>query len=69
MRGFVLDMIGKKYGRLTVVSVVEGHIAGRRGYVCRCDCGQERNVQGKLLRNGSVRICGCLVGDAGGKGG
>nr|DAM36830.1 MAG TPA: PVL ORF-50-like family [Caudoviricetes sp.] len=27
---------------------------------CICDCGNYKIVQGKLLRNGKVKSCGCL---------
>ena len=52
------DMIGKKYGILTIISEVEkrnknNHIL----YNVRCDCGKEKQVLGSSLRSGSSRSC------------
>ena len=54
-------MIGNTYGRLTVLSF--SHYSGkhRRHYLCRCSCGQEKTVQGTLLKSGNTRSCGCLA--------
>lgn len=56
------DMIGKKFGRLTVISAAEAEHAssGReyRAWLCRCDCGRERIVRESYLKNGSVTHCG-----------
>lgn len=49
------DEIGKKYGKLKVLSVNDKKIAH-----CICDCGNEKDVSIYSLRNGNVRSCGCL---------
>lgn len=57
----LIDMIGQRYGRLTVISRGE-----RRGkytgafWLCRCDCGNTVTVSGRELRKGDTRSCGCL---------
>ena len=33
-------------------------------YLCRCDCGTEKVVQGNSLRTGRSKSCGCLTGDS-----
>lgn len=57
--GTRIDMAGKKYGRLTVLSE-----AGRAGpvitYNCVCDCGAEKVVRGAKLRTGHTQSCGCI---------
>lgn len=54
-------MIGKRFGRLTVIA--EGERAqGRREnrWICQCDCGNITNpVSGNRLRSGDVKSCGC----------
>lgn len=50
-------MVGKKFGRLTVLEEVQDH-KGR--WLCLCDCGNTKEVSGNHLRNGSIRSCGCL---------
>lgn len=53
------DMVGQKYGRLTVVK-----LSGRKAHTilwfCRCDCGNEKVVAGGSLRKGFTKSCGCL---------
>jgi hypothetical protein len=49
------DLIGKRFGRLTVLSRVPGN-----KWLCRCECGTEKNIYGGSLRNGLSRSCGCL---------
>lgn len=51
--------IGDKYGRLTIVSEVEGNRYSRR-ILCKCDCGAEKIISLNLLINGNTKSCGCL---------
>lgn len=53
-----IEMIGKKYGRLTVLSKLPYEKQTR--YLCRCDCGTEKVFQGANIRNGVSLSCGCL---------
>ena len=53
------EYIGKKYGRWTVVEHL-GVIDGRRKYLCRCDCGNERTLLLNNLKMGCTKSCGCL---------
>lgn len=53
------DLAGKRFGKLTVLSRLES----RRGmgfWLCRCDCGNEREVQTGHLRQCHTQSCGCL---------
>ena len=47
------DETGKRYGKLTVLYRTEAR------WHCICDCGNECDVSGAHLRNGSVQSCGC----------
>jgi hypothetical protein len=52
------NLIGKTFGRLTVVSVAR---QGRRLMAhCRCECGAERDVRAEQLPSGKSKSCGCL---------
>lgn len=53
------DVIGKRYGRWTVIERVDKG-DNKRYFLCRCDCGTERVVILSALKNGSSRSCGCL---------
>ena len=58
-----LELVGKRFGRLIVVSESVRHRTGRRRVKCNCDCGSERSVDPRLLVNGKTRSCGCLQKD------
>ena len=51
--------IGNKYGKLTVLYRVSDVRKGEARWHCICDCGNECDVSGVHLRNGSVQSCGC----------
>lgn len=53
------DMIGEKFGRLTVIS--ESPIKKNGAYwICECECGNETTVKATRLRSGKTKSCGCL---------
>ena len=54
-----IPMIGKRFGRLVVLSEIKSNRQEKR-YLCQCDCGNKHEVSGTLLRNGKVRSCGCF---------
>lgn len=55
-----LNLIGQKFGRLTVIERIENTKRGQTRWLCRCECGNETKVQGSNLKNGHVKSCGCL---------
>lgn len=60
-------MIGKKFGRLTVLEECKERKDNKRVYKCLCECGNITNVIGTHLRSGKVKSCKCLRGDVHGK--
>jgi hypothetical protein len=50
-----IPLAGKKFGRWTVLD-----FAGEKRWNCRCECGTERPVYSRRLRDGSSQSCGCL---------
>lgn len=54
------EMIGKKFSKLTVVKEVETR-NGRRYFLCKCDCGKEKEIMMTHLNNGSTKSCGCIL--------
>lgn len=57
-----IDMVGQKYGMLSVLSCLEsrGSTKKERFYLCRCDCGKTKEIMGKNVRNGRTKSCGCV---------
>ena len=58
--GKPLDLIGQKFGRLTVVERTENESAGQSRWLCYCDCGNCTVVRGTKLVQGRTKSCGCL---------
>lgn len=55
----IIDMTGKKFGKLTVVSSAERNIRGKIQWNCICECGNKVTVEGISLRSGNTKTCGC----------
>lgn len=55
-----IDLIGMKFGRLTVIKRVENR-GSQTYWLCRCECGIEKEIQGGKLKNGTIMSCGCLA--------
>lgn len=55
----IFDMVGQQCGRWTPLKYV-GSRLGRATFLCRCECGVQREVHGSKLRSGASRSCGCL---------
>jgi hypothetical protein len=55
MRNNFKDISNLKFGKLTAIKYV-----GDLKWYCKCDCGGEKIVLGKNLRNGLTKSCGCL---------
>ena len=54
-----VDLAGRRFGRWLVVELCPGKGPVTR-WICRCDCGEVRDVAANMLRNGDSRSCGCL---------
>lgn len=53
------DLTGKKFGRWTVIGKAQK--IGRYYYWhCRCDCGNEKDVRERSLKEGTSQSCGCI---------
>lgn len=68
-KGPMIEMVGKKFGRLTVVREKKPYEypEGKRKHIewyCKCDCGaKDVLVDGYALRSGKTRSCGCYHRD------
>lgn len=61
------EMTGQKFGALTVLRLASARLQGtdKRSGDCsyalvKCECGTEKEVRVKHLRNGATKSCGCL---------
>src|SRR5215831_10642933 len=64
IRADAQDLTGKRFGRWTVLGLAKrGHFPSGQPYLvwhCRCDCGSEKNVASRVLREAKSQSCGCL---------
>lgn len=63
-----INLMGQRFGRLTVV---EQNLAAKNGsytWICKCDCGNiTKPIRGDCLRNGHRKSCGCIKKEVCGK--
>ena len=56
------SIIGRKFGKLTVLK--EGRkTRHNQYYICKCDCGNIKEVRGDNLKSGRTKTCGCINRD------
>ena len=53
-------MIGKKFGKLLVIEPQGKKSDNSINYLCQCDCGNKKVVNGVNLRKGITTSCGCI---------
>lgn len=58
--GKLVNLSGKKFGRLTVKSRSINTKYGKAQWLCKCDCGGEKIVMSSSLIIGFTSSCGCL---------
>lgn len=57
------DLIGEKFGKLTVIKLADeeiNNIKGRRHWVCECECKRKVIASTYQLRNGRIASCGTI---------
>jgi len=55
------DLVGRRFGKLTVMER-EGTDKNRRAlWKCACSCGNETILSTSSLKSGNTRSCGCLM--------
>ena len=58
----VVDRLGNKCGKLTVLERAGSNKYKRALWLCRCECGNTKIVSSEHLRKGAVKSCGCILG-------
>lgn len=56
----MIDLVGKKFGRLIVIQRMDNDKFGNLRWLCQCDCGKEKIIRGSSFNNDHTRSCGCL---------
>lgn len=55
-----MSEIGKRYGRLTVIEKLDKKDFTNSVYLCKCDCGNMKEVNINKLHTDHTKSCGCL---------
>lgn len=53
-----MDLTGQRFGRLVVIKEA-AKIGATTRWLCKCDCGNEKEVDRGNLNGGQIRSCGC----------
>ena len=58
----IIDLVGQKFGRLTVLEEAGRSNRGSVRWLCECDCEEKTRkvILGRSLRSGVTKSCGCL---------
>jgi hypothetical protein len=59
-----IDLTGMKFGRLTVIKDTGRRTGKSPVWLCKCECGGERETTTKSLNSGTAKSCGCLYKEA-----
>ena len=54
-----LNLLGKRFGRLVVISENGRSSSGDVIWRCKCDCGKYKDVTASSLKVGDTISCGC----------
>lgn len=57
------NLLGQKFGRLTVIKSENSDKRGNGQWLCLCNCGNKIIVPAVRLQHGITRSCGCLRRD------
>lgn len=60
MKRKLIDVVGEKFGRWTVIKKAGYNKWRCPMWLCKCDCGIERIVDWKSLKSGGSKSCGCF---------
>jgi len=58
--GKYIDLIGQKFGRLTVIKRSGCNKFRQVMWLCKCECGKGKVIIGQHLRIGATKSCGCF---------
>lgn len=58
----IRDLTGQRFGMLTAIEPTEERRYNSVVWRCRCDCGKEKLVSGRVLKAGGTKSCGCSKG-------
>jgi hypothetical protein len=58
--GTFIDLTGSAFGKLIVISRAKNKGKETR-WICRCECGNSKEIYGIALKSGHTKSCGCIA--------
>lgn len=55
------DLTGKQFERLLVIEKTNKRSGHNTVWLCKCQCGKEKNIASSALLSGATKSCGCIV--------
>ena len=55
------DLTGQKFGKLTAIKPTFMKDGSHMYWLCKCECGNEKEVASNHLKRGDVQSCGCIT--------
>lgn len=59
------NLVGKKFGKLTVLGLAKKTKNRSENWICRCDCGRTKKCSTINLVSGAIQDCGCSLKQTG----
>lgn len=59
------DITNQKFGKLTAIKPTSMKDGSHMYWLCKCDCGNEKEVASNHLKNGNIQSCGCITSSIG----
>lgn len=54
------NYIGKKFGKLLIISIIPNKHLYKTKAICKCDCGKQHITYLNSLTSGATKSCGCI---------
>jgi hypothetical protein len=55
------SIVGRKYGKLTILNKIKRKDQRKHDYECLCECGRTKIFKGYYILSGRIKSCGCLL--------
>lgn len=59
MRGVFEDLTGRRFGMLEVIGKPRHNKRWKYEWLCKCDCGNVKYIEGASLKDENTTSCGC----------
>jgi hypothetical protein len=59
-----LNLINRKFGKLLVIEELEKNKHSKIMWLCKCDCGNYKKINGDYLKSGDTKSCGCFQSES-----